>query len=179
MKTIVRVTACSLVLGLCCLFTACAISVPTLINQITIGVVGGINLAAALNHTVADQTLVTRIQNEGSAASTAYNDWIAAAATAKPDAWSKVQVTMNVFQKDAPAVLQGFGVNNPAYLAVADFVISEVETLSATITGTSPMSATSKRAIHVSSAAKNSGKNFKSEYNKKMTAAGHPEFNIK
>src|SRR5208337_8827 len=167
----------SVVLAGCLFMTACAPWAVTLMNQIVTGTVGAINLAAALKGTTPDAALITKIQTEGAAFIKAYTDWEAAAPTLKPGAWAKVQEAMTLIQQDLPPILNGFGVTNPAYVAVADFVISEVLSLANTITGTSQMAATKKTVTKPK--AMLSPADFKKGYNEKMKAAGHPEFGIK
>lgn len=177
MSKVNKVLAICLCLLSCVFMTACPSWTVTLMNQVVTGTVGAINLAAAINHTTPDQALITKIQTEGNTFISAYQDWEAATPNMKPGAWAKVQEAMTIVQKDLPAVLQGFNIKDPTYLAVADFVISEIQSISITIQGTSQMAATSKGAVKASDVT--SAKNFKSEYNKKMKAAGHPEFAIK
>lgn len=172
-----RISIVAMVLVSCMFLTSCAPWAVTLMNQIVTGTVGAINLAAAIKGTAPDQALITKIQTEGSAFIKAYSDWEAAQPNLKPGAWAKVQETMTLIQQDLPPILNGFGVVNPAYLAIVDFVISEVLSLANTINGTSQMAATHRTLT--TPKALLSPAQFKRGYNEKMKAAGHPEFEIK
>jgi hypothetical protein len=179
--TNIRVTKTSLLaiaLVSCMFLTACPAWAPTLMNQIVIGTIGAINLAAAINHTTPDQSIISKVQAIGNGFVSAYNEWEAAAPNLKPGAWAKVQEVMKLAQADIPPILTSLNVS-PTYLAVANFVIGEVLSLANTINGTPAMMATSKGAIHVSTSEQGRARNFKTGYNQRMVAAGHPEFRIK
>jgi len=158
----------------------------TLMNQIVIGTVGAINLAAVLKHTVPDQALITKVQDLGNGFIKAYTDWEAAAPNLKPGVWAKVQEAMTLIQTDLPPILNGLGVTDSAYLAIINFVISEVLSLANTIMGTTSMKASVALHKGVIGKAKMLQENphldpnkFKAGYNDRMRSAGHPEFQIK
>jgi hypothetical protein len=138
-----RSSVLAIALASCLFLTSCAPWAVTLMNQIVVGTVGAINLAAAIKGTAPDQSLIAKVQAVGNGFIQAYTDWQAAAPNLKPGAWARVQEAMKLVQQDLPPILQGLGVNNPTYLAVADFVIGEVMTLANTITGTSAKAASS------------------------------------
>lgn len=179
-----QMTLVSVIIISCLFLTSCAPWTVTLMNQIVVGTVGAINLAAAINHKTPDQSLIDKANALGNGFIQAYKEWEAATPNLKPGAWAKVQEAMTLVQKDLPPILTGLGVKDSAYIAVADFVISEILSLSSTITGTSAAKAASYKTIsgHATLARSDASldpKKFKQGYNDKMRDAGHPEFCIK
>lgn len=170
-----KITSVVLMVASCLLLTACPSYTATLLNLVLSGTINGIKLAASIEGKAADPVVLQRITDEGNALIIAYNDWVAADINSKPTLWPKVSAALTIVQNDFPAVLKGFGITDPAYQAVADFVISEIQSLGSVITGQPTQLANHKKLASPTT----KPEDFKKNYNQKMVAAGHPELQIK
>lgn len=170
MKHSQRITACALIPILLVALTACPASskVGTYIDLAVLATTNGLKLAQSFGAPVTD-ALISEATRDGADLKNAYNDWASAHSA---DKWAAVQAALDAFEKNLPQLLNDAHVTNPVYAGIVEaalqainFVVSLVKSQNPTVTGT-------KSAPHFDE------KQFKSDYNGKMTSAGHPELQL-